>query len=353
MRYIIPFILIFLLGCHSESKKTQDISQENVVVKYASKFSLQNGGVSVLEPWPGANKTLNYSLDNPPKKVICTSTTHLPFLELLGEENTLVGFPGTQYITSPKIIRMVENGLVVDVGGEGSLNIELILGLDPDLVFAFDMGNESTVLDKLEESGIQVVYDADFLETSALGRAEWIKFFGAFYQKNQKADSIFTEIESKYDSLYQLTRNVQNKPEILSGVIYGDKWFLPGGKNWSAQFFNDAGGRYFLDDNDDTGWLELSFEFVLDQAQQSDYWIGIATFESREALVDQDSRYSNFSAFKNKKVYNYSKRIGPGGGYDIFESGYARPDMVLADMIKILHPDLIPDYETYYFELIP
>ncbi len=353
MRILTPLILLLAFSCQSDLKKETSNQTKPVSIEYASKFRIGDKMVEVLEPWPGATKEITYEIGDTPKKIICTSTTHLPFLELLGVANTLVGFPGTQYITSENIRGMVEDGTVMDVGGEGSLNLEMIIGLDPDLVFAFDMGNESTVLDKLEESGIQVVYNSDFLETSTLGRAEWIKFFGAFFNKQQEADSVFDAIKSNYDSLLNLTQNVNDRPEILSGVLYGDTWFLPGGKNWSAQFFNDAGGQYFLNDNEKTGWLELGFEYVFEEAQHAEYWIGVATFQTKKELADQDSRYAQFNAFEGDNLYNYSKKIGPQGGYDIFESGYARPDRVLADIIKILHPQLLPDYETYYFEPLP
>ena len=353
MRILLLFAIPMVFSCKPGKNDGYETQPEQVSIEYASKFSIVGDKVKVLEPWPGAANEIEYEVGEVPKKIICTSTTHLPFLELLGVANTLVGFPGTQYITSEHIREMVEDGTIVDVGGEGSLNIEMIIGLDPDLVFAFDMGNESTVLDKLEESGIKVIYNADFLETSTLGRAEWIKFFGAFFEKEQEADSIFKVIESNYDSLLNLTQNITERPEILSGVLYGDTWFLPGGKNWSAQFFNDAGGQYFLGDSEKTGWLELGFEYVFEEGHEAEYWIGVATFQTKKDLVDQDSRYAQFDAFTKNRVFNYCKKIGAQGGYDIFESGYARPDRVLADMIKIIHPELLPDYETYYFELLP
>ncbi len=353
MRISLFFSLLIIIGCSVEKKETEKVDNDEINLRFARKFTLTHSQVNTLEPWPGANKSISYPIGTPPKRVICTSTTHLPFLELLGVENTLVGFPGTQYISSENIRKLIEKGEILDVGGDGNLNIEMIVGLSPDIVFAFDMGNESTVLDKLEESGITVVYNSDYLEPTTLGRAEWIKFFGAFYQKEKIADSIFNAIEAKYQKLQQLVTREASKPKIVSGVVYGDTWFLPGGKNWSAQFFGDAGGNYFLSENQKTGWQELDFEYVFEEAQDADYWIGVASFQSLQELQNQDNRYTEFKAFKNRNVYNYSKNIGAEGGYDIFESGYARPDLVLSDMIKILHPELLPHYETYYFEQLP
>lgn len=350
---ILLTILLVLFGC-SDLKKRERSSADisGLTVSHALKFKVEGNRIVVTEPWPGAVEPLEYSIGQAPQRVVCTSTTYLPFLEMLGVENTLVGFPGTRYINSEKIRAMVKEGKVTDLGPDGSMNVELLLSLRPDIVFAFDMGNESTMLDKLEEAGIKIVYNADYLEPTSLGRAEWIKFFGAFYHKTRRADSLFSNIAATYDSLKQLAADVDERPTVLSGVMYGHAWFLPGGENSSGQFFKDAGGDYLWGNNPATGWLELSFETVFEQAHDADYWIGISTFNSLDELKGEDTRYADFKAFKTKKVYNYHKRVNPTGGYDYFESGYARPDLVLADIIKILHPDLLPGYETYYFRQV-
>lgn len=347
-------LLLIIASCsspqeaHQESYRTVSLN-----VNYATKFEITTQRVIVNEPWPGATKPISYALTEPPKRVVVTSTTHLPYLEMLGVEHTLVGFPNTSYISSKKIRARVENEKVTDLGPDGNINLELLLSLQPDVVFAFDMGKESSSLDKISESGIPVIYNADYLETSTLGRAEWIKFFGAFYGKEDLADSIFNRIVNRYDSLKNLVSDSPIRPTILSGVMYGDVWFLPGGNNWSAQFFRDAGGNYLWETDATSGWLEISFESVYNKANNAQYWIGISTFNNLDELRGQDARYADFQAFQENRIYNYSKRINPSGGYDFFESGYARPDIVLADLIKILHPELMQDYETYYFQKVP
>lgn len=342
------------MGCQPAKKEhSQAIRGTDITVTHARKFSIENDTLTVTEPWPGAVAPLKYTLTSPPKRVVVTSTTHLPYLEMLGVEHTLVGFPSTQYISSPKIRQMVTQGKIADLGPDGNMNLELLIAAQPDVVFAFDMGSESTTLDKIEESGIPVVYNADYLETSALGRAEWIKFFGAFFDKGAMADSIFNQITSRYDSLKSLAQDVKTRPTILSGVMYGDVWFLPGGQNWASEFYKDAGGKYLWEDNSASGWIEISFESIFEKAGEADYWIGTSTFNHRAELQGQDTRYTDFQAFKTDQVYNYNKRIGPAGGYDFFESAYARPDIVLADLIFILHPELMPGYDTYYFQKLP
>ncbi|MEP0985480.1 ABC transporter substrate-binding protein [Ekhidna sp.] len=348
-------IFILLWACSGPSKEKIPVSKSESV-QYAKGFHFEIEGdnryLVVDEPWPNASNPIRYLIGEKPNKIVCTSTSHLPFFELLDSEESVIGFPNLKYISSEVFIERANEGLLTDLGPDGSMNMELLLGINPDAVIAFDMGGESKTLDKIKESGIPVYYNSDFLEQSPLGRAEWIKFFGALLGKEQQADSIFNQIASEYNRLKKLASTVETKPSILSGVVYGDTWFLPGGDNWAATFFENAGGEYLWDADTTTGWLELSFESVYEKGNKAEFWIGTSTLNSMEQMSGQDERYATFQAFKNEEVYNYNKKIGPNGGYDFFESGYSRPDLVLADLIKILHPELLPDYESVYFQNI-
>lgn len=348
-------IIVLFTACSTSKKEPSTVLKSNEV-KHAKGFHFETEGndryLVVDEPWPNAETPIRYLLDGTPKRIVCTSTSHLPFFEMLEMEASVVGFPNLNYISSKVFIQRAAEGLLTDLGPDGSMNMELLLGLDPDAVIAFDMGGESMTLDKIKESGIPVYYNSDFLEQSPLGRAEWIKFFGALLNKEAEADSIFNAIALEYNRLSELTSNVANKPTILSGVVYGDVWFLPGGQNWASTFFKNAGGEYLWATDTTSGWLELSFESVYDNGNNAEFWIGTSTLNTMDEMRGQDERYASFEAFKKSEVYNYNKRIGPNGGYDFFESGYSRPDLVLSDLIKILHPELLPEYETVYFQSI-
>lgn len=339
-------------SCQNEVKESESTDTSIDSLRYATKFLISESEITVKEPWPGAHDQ-KYQRTKVPKRIVCTSTTHLQSLELLGVEHTLVGFPSTDYIYSPSLRAMVSDGKIKDLGAEANLNMELLISLNPDLVIAFDAGGNSGILTQIEEAGIPVMLNADYLETSALGRAEWIKFFGAIFNKKKEADSIFTAIESKYYTLKGLASNVSSRPTIISGIVYGDVWFLPAGKNWSSAFYQDAGGQYLWADNENTGWLELSFESVFDKGRNADFWIGVGGFASREQVSGQDGRYTQFSAFNDKKLFNYDNRLNEFGGNDFFESAYSRPDLVLADLIHILHPELLPDYRPVYYRHLP
>lgn len=353
MKRICSLLLIVIWSCTSSpSSSPSSSSLKSSALHHAQKFQITTESVIVTEPWPGATTPISYPLSSKRDRIVVTSTTHLPYLELLGLEDRLVGFPNTAYISSPVFRERVENGQITDLGPDGSINMELLLATQPDVVFVFDMGAESGSLDKIREAGIPIVYNSDFLEPTTLGRAEWIKFFGAYFDRSILADSIFSGIETRYDSLKNLASTVSYRPTVLSGILYGDVWFMPGGQNWGARFFEDAGGSYLWGNDPNTGWLELSFESVYDQAKEADFWIGVGSFDRLDQLKSEDNRYSEFKPFASQKVYNYSKRKSPFGGYDFFESGYARPDVVLADLIKILHPELMPGYSLYYYEAL-
>lgn len=355
MNRLIFGIIILISACSGpKNEKSTVVDVEKVL--YAKGFHFETEGdkryLVIDEPWPNATKSVRYLIDEAPMRIVCTSTSHLPFFEMLGSEAAVVGFPNLNYISSEVFIQRASEGFLTDLGPDGNMNMELLLGINPDAVVAFDMGGESKTLAKIQESGIPVYYNSDFLEQSPLGRAEWIKFFGALLNKEEKADSIFNEIAHEYNGLQELASTIEKRPSILSGVVYGDTWFLPGGNNWAATFFRNAGGEYLWDSDTTSGWMELSFEAVYAKANNAEFWIGTSTLNSMDEMIGQDQRYGSFNAFENEQVYNYNKKIGPNGGYDFFESGYSRPDLVLSDLIKILHPELLPGYETVYFQNI-
>jgi len=344
-------MLTLAWGCVPSEKSE---SKGDTSIRHATGFHIEtriDGRYLVVDkPWPNANVTKSYKLNKPFSRVVCTSTTHLPYFEMLGKSQAVVGFPNLKYISSETFVELGKNGKITDLGTDGNMNLELLIGLQPDAVIAFDMGGESATLDKIVEAGIPVIYNGDFLESTPLGRAEWIKFFGALLNEEKKADSIFNSIQSAYDRLTDLTADVRKRPTVLTGVVYGDTWFLPGGRNSAALMYENAGAQYIWADDSTSNWLELSYEAVFNRAQKADYWIGTSTFDSKAALIAGDHRYQNLAPFQADKVFNYSKKKGPNGGYDFFESAYARPDLVLADLIKIMHPELLPHYQTVYYE---
>jgi iron complex transport system substrate-binding protein len=375
MRNLFLFIFVLsVIACAPKQSKTNKIQSAQNEVRYATGFSLRTFSnyqeVVIHQPtedalfgkvyWLGETKdglTIPDSvtfIKTPVQKIICTSTTHLPHLESLQQTNSLVGFPGTDYICSELIRHRVANGQVAELGPEADMNIEKILALQPNIVMGYTLSHQTGAYKSLNKLAIPVLYNADFLEQHPLGRAEWIKVTAALFNKTKQADSIFNEIEKNYLHLKNLAEQTSIIPSVFSGVLYGDGWFMPGGKNYASILFRDSGMRYVWAADSSSGYLQLPVETVLQQAKHADLWIGTASFSTLKDLEKADHRYTMFDAFTKGNVFHYNAKVSPGGGSFYLEEGYLRADFILADLIKIAHPELLPTHTfVYHAKLTP
>ncbi|WP_438988292.1 ABC transporter substrate-binding protein [Polaribacter sp.] len=333
-----------------------DIIEENGVKKLIIKAAYQNSKevfeYSIIQRRKNtiANKN-NKTIEVPVKHFVTTSTTHIPMIELLDEENAIIGFPNATYISSEKTRALIDKGNIVEIGKESSLNTEILLHLQPELVVGYSVASADKSLSTLKKAGIKVIYNGDWLEETPLGRAEWIKFFGVLFDKEQQADSIFNLIETNYLEAKKIALKATKKPTILSGAIMSkDIWNLPAGNSFVATFLKDANVDYLWEKTEGKGSLSLSFESVFDKAQNADFWIAPGYFSTQKQLVNNNSLYAKFNAFKNDKIYTPTTKKGITGGVIYYELAPTRPDFVLKDIIKITNPDLLPKYKLTFFE---
>ncbi|MEN8965508.1 MAG: ABC transporter substrate-binding protein [Polaribacter sp.] len=333
-----------------------DIIEENGVKKLIIKAAYQNSKevfeYSIIQRRKNtiANKN-NKTIEVPVKHFVTTSTTHIPMIELLDEENAIIGFPNATYISSEKTRALIDKGNIVEIGKESSLNTEILLHLQPELVVGYSVASADKSLSTLKKAGIKVIYNGDWLEETPLGRAEWIKFFGVLFDKEQQADSIFNVIETNYLEAKKIALKATKKPTILSGAIMSkDIWNLPAGNSFVATFLKDANVDYLWKKTEGKGSLSLSFESVFDKAQNADFWIAPGYFSTQKQLVNNNSLYAKFNAFKNDKIYTPTTKKGITGGVIYYELAPTRPDFVLKDIIKITNPDLLPNYKLTFFE---
>ncbi|WP_232825704.1 ABC transporter substrate-binding protein [Algoriphagus litoralis] len=366
--YFFGFVL--MISC----EKKQDASTEKtpIPLSYAQGFEIFQGKdfweVHVTQGYTGAEKTFRYLVleENsgaektgfdavvqlPISKVVMTSTTHIPHLDLLNSTEKLVGFPQTDLISSQKTRKLIESGKVTDLGNGPSANPELVIDLQPDWMMISTLGEDLRYLDLFAQAGIPAVINGEYVEQNPLGRAEWIKFTGILLGKYEEAKIAFEEIEKAYLDAEKLTQNlsVSAKPKVLSGVMYQDIWYAPGADSWGARILENAGGSYIFADQSGEGSLQLSYEFVLDNGLETDFWIGSADFADLKAMGNSEPRYQAFTPWKKGEVYTYTAKKGATGGLEYFELGYVRPDLILKDLIKILHPELLPEYELYFYK---
>lgn len=371
-RWLLLAVLLLMAGCNKKKAEKQNegqIALSSTTIKYATGFQVHALGnaklVEVNHPFQGATSGYTYLLvpkgKTPPphdpdtrviytplESIVCTSTTHIPLLDYLGETDKLIGFPTTDYISSEKMRARIAEGRVTELGIDKGLNLERLAMLKPGVVMGYTMSGDYGQFRKIEALGVPVVINGEYLEQHPLGRAEWIKFMALFFDREKEADSVFTMIEKNYNEAKSAVSNTTHRPTVLSGVVYGDAWFLPAGQNYAAKLFRDAGYQYLWEDHPGNGYLEISFESVYEKAHDADLWIGTGTFKSLDELGSADGRYTRFKAFQKKSVYNYDARKGDKGGNEFLELGYLRPDLILMDLVKIAHPEVLPGHELFF-----
>jgi len=377
LKYVsLIIVALILFSCKEEKGIISELpkTEKQTGLIYAKGFQVESAGnhkiLTINSPWPKSENTFKYVLISaeeaakttfmrdqydgiiitPIKKIVVTSTTHVPALELLNVEKTLTGFPGTDYVSSEKTRARIDNGNVRELGKNEGINTEVLLELRPDVVVAFGVDGTNKSMETIQKARIPVIYNGDWVEKTPLAKAEWIKFFGLLYNKEKEADSIFREIETDYLEAKKIALDATTKPTILCGAMYKDIWYLPNGTSPEAQFLADANTNYLWSETTGSGSLSLSFEAVFEKAKDADLWLSPSYYSSYEALETSNSHYTQFGAFQNKNIFTFSNTTGKTGGVTYYELGMARPDLVLKDMIKICHPELLQDYETTFFK---
>ncbi|PHR74508.1 MAG: ABC transporter substrate-binding protein [Lutibacter sp.] len=367
--FFIPFLL--LSSCKADVKKAASSHAFKTSIKYAQGFEIEEftnyKKLIINSPYKDSKQPLEYILTSkntdvsqfsstdkiiqiPIKNIVVTSTTHIPMLELLEVEHTLIGFPNTKYVSSEKTRELIDTGKIKELGMDANLNTEVLIDLNPSVVIGFSVNGSNKSLTTVENTGIPVIYNGDWLEETPLGRAEWIRFFGILFDKEQKADSIFKNIENQYNTAKEIASKAKSQPTVLSGALFKDVWNLPAGESFVAQFLNDANTNYLWKGTKGKGSLQLNFENVLDKAQNADLWLAPGYFSSKEQMTQASEHYKQFDAFNNGDVYTFANKKGETGGVIYYELAPTRPDLVLKDIIKITHPELLTNYELVFFE---
>jgi len=350
--------------------------EDRVEPRYARNFAIAYEGrhkwVTVRNPWRGADFALTHLLVPcgdpaptakeaagatpilvPAARVATTSTTQLPHLVALGIVDRLAGHNRLDFATETEIRERIDAGLVAEIGDSVRLDLESLLALDPDLVLATSIGNpELDVFAMLDRSGLPYVVDAAWTEATPLGRAEWVKFTAAFFNKEAEANRLFTEIAARYEELAALGRSVERRPTVLVGTPFQGTWHVSGGAAYQARLIADAGGDYLWADDPTTGAIPLDFESVYARGIGAEVWIHPYGWRTLADGLRTDERMNDFAAFRSGRVYNNDRRTNENGGNDYWETGSLRPDLILADLIEIFHPELI-EHELIFHRRLP
>lgn len=367
-QFIILFSLFCFAACQAPAKKNHVLPQPQKN-KYAGWFKVyKEENCNILVNYLNTGRTDSviyvlyssekpafsfpaYYIKTPVSSVACMATVFVGALDNLQKLNTIKAVDNADYICNPFIAKKCAEGGVQQLAKTGALETEQAVLLAPQVIFTNPSGDKRRDFDeRLIKANIIPVVCADYYENLPLARAEWIKAIALFFNAEQKADSLFTSVETNYLRLKAMADTCKIKPLVLTELKTGDTWFVPGGKSNMAQLLKDAGARYVFAGNEKTASLSLNFEQVFGKAHEADYWINLHQSNSIADVLKNDKRYESFKAVKEKRLYNNNAFSNATGGNAYWEYGLNRPDELLADLIKIVHPALLPNHQLKYYK---
>ncbi len=368
----ILFSLLFLTSCISNKKTSLEAFNQDIYTpEYAAGFKIlgatnvQSTLIQVFNPWQGAKEVeMSYFIsrngEQAPtgftgptipagaKRIVCMSSSYIAMLDALGQVNRIVAVSGIDYVSNPYILAHKDS--IKDMGPE--MNYELLLGLKPDIVLLYGIGDAQTAItDKLKELSIPYIYMGEYLEESPLGKAEWMVVLSELTDSREKGIEIFSEIPKRYLSLKALTESVGQCPTVMFNMPWNDSWVMPSTKSYMAQLVADAGAEYIYKENSSNSSTPIGLETAYGLIQKADYWINVGSATSLDELKTVNPKFADAKAVRERTVYNNNLRLTPTGGNDYWESAVVHPDMVLRDLIHIFHPELVPDSLYYYRHL--
>ena len=361
--------LLFLASCVYNKKTSLEAFKQDVYTpEYATGFKIlgaknaQSTLIQVSNPWQGAkNVTMSYFISRngelPPtgftgptipagaQRIVCMSSSYIAMLDALGQVDRIVAVSGINYIANPYILAHKDS--IKDMGPE--INYELLLGLKPDVVLLYGIGDAQTaVTDKLKELAIPYMYVGEYLEESPLGKAEWLVALSELTDSRDKGIDVFREIPKRYQALKDLTASVEQRPTVMFNTPWNDSWVMPSTQSYMVQLVTDAGADYIYKENTSNSSAPIGLETAYGLIQKADYWINVGTASTLDELKNMNPKFADAKSVRNKTVYNNNLRITATGGNDYWESAVVRPDVVLRDLIHIFHPELVSD-STYYY----
>lgn len=368
----ILFSLLFLASCISNKKTSLEAFNQDIYTpEYAAGFKIlgatnvQSTLIQVFNPWQGAKEVemsyfisrngeqaptgfIGSTIPAGAKRIACMSSSYIAMLDALGQVNRIVAVSGIDYVSNPYILAHKDS--IKDMGPE--MNYELLLGLKPDIVLLYGIGDAQTAItDKLKELSIPYIYMGEYLEESPLGKAEWMVVLSELTDSREKGIEIFSEIPKRYLSLKALTESVGQCPTVMFNTPWNDSWVMPSTKSYMAQLVADAGAEYIYKENSSNSSTSIGLETAYGLIQKADYWINVGSATSLDELKTVNPKFADAKAVRERTVYNNNLRLTPTGGNDYWESAVIRPDVVLRDLIHIFHPELVPDSLYYYRHL--
>lgn len=363
-------LLIFAFGSCS-TQFDENTNGEIIENDYAQGFEISKISegyiIRVKDRLNNPNQTYNYLLSSenslssanteiiqiPVTKVVCLSTTHCAFISQINKAATIKGVSGTNHVFNEQLRSKIQFGEIAEIGYGSQVNLEKIISLNPDVIFAYGIDNSSIAgYEKLKGFGIPIIFITDFLENTPLGRMEWIKFFGCFYDNLDFANEYFDSVKTNYNEIKEnILSSKESSPQVILNLPWKGTWWVPGAESYMAKFIEDAGGIYKMTDKKDYQSVALTVEEIFTVSQNVDFWLNPNTITKKSEILNIEPRLVNFKPVSDARIFNNNKRLNVYGGNDFFESGITHPDIILGDLCHIFY-GRDSSYNLHYYKEI-
>ena len=357
----IVVIIAVALSLSCSNKEVMRETEPIYTPRYAEGFSIERDTthgemlLCVKNPWQGAeNICYYYPIDTlaPAKRIITMSSSHAAMLDAVGCSDRIVGLSGCRFIYSPDLCKKIAEGKISEVGYDSNFDFEKIRSLRADIVLLYGIAGETKLITgKLDELRIPYIYIGDYLENNPLGKAEWVVALSYLCGCSEQGKEFFKGVEERYNTLRNQKHCSAYKPRVMLNLPYRDTWFMPPHNSYMVRLIEDAGGEYIFTGKKDNASTPISLEEALVLAMKADFWINLGQFNSVEEVCTAAPRFAKVDAVRFGRLYNNTKRTNESRGSDFWESGAVRPDLILADLVKILHYEATTDSLYYYKKL--
>lgn len=371
------FVLaITIVSCGGNGSSSVSTYADTIYLpEYASGFRIlgADGRSSVIiesvNPWQGADSVVTRLFiardrEEPPqgfegqviegnaRRIVAMSSTHIAMLDVIGETARVVGVSGMDFISNDAVRSRRDS--IGDVGYDGNVNYELLLSLQPDIILLYGTNGASGMEPKLKELGIPYVYIGEYLENSALGKAEWIVAVAEIVGKRNEGIKAFSAIPERYNAIREKAADClkhTSRPKVMINLPYGDSWFMAPTGSYLVRLIEDAGGDYIYKKNNSNESRPIDLEEAFMLVSASDKWINVGQTRSLDELRKNYPKFAATKPVLSGEVYNTTGRVAANGANDYWERGVVEPDVVLRDMVMIFHPELADSDLVYYEKL--
>ena len=367
--------LVFVACAGEPARSLEEFSTVVYEPSYATGFDISGAEgaastlITVRNPWQGAEgveKRLFISregerapegfegqvIEGPAERVVCMSSTYVAMIDAIGCTERVVGVSGIDFIYNSRVREAASEGRVHDVGHDSNINFELLLTLRPDVVLLYGVAGENGVANaKLDELNIPYFYLGDYVEESPLAKAEWTVVVAEILGVRERGEELFAGIENRYLELRKrVEESATERPTVMFNTPYRDTWYMPSSRSYAVRIVEDAGGQYVYDGNHGTASQPIDLELAYVLTREADYWINVGQYATLEDLRRDNPRFVGAKAVREGRVYSSDRRATAKGGSDFWESAVVNPDVVLRDLVAILHPELnlVSEELTYY-----